>query len=341
MGTGIQISASVENGKVSFNISDSISSFRTERPDKGKNIIAFPDTYCVVDIETTGLSTSYDSIIEIAGLKIDSGKVVDTFSSLLKPNFEPCDGIYIDEFITDLTGITNEMLASAPETSDVIARFCDFLGDSVIIGHNANFDINFLYDDFMYHLSRPLTNDFIDTMRIARKLHSELPHHRLSDVANLYNIDYSSAHRALSDCEITNSCYLKLREDVLKKYESLEYFIKNFRYHAKAKDIHATTQDFDESNMLYQKVVVFTGKLEKMDRKKAMQIVADLGGINGDNVTQKTNYLILGNNDYCSAIKDGKSSKHKKAEKLKLQGYDIEVIPESVFYDMISDSAKY
>ena len=68
-----------------------------------------------------------------------------------------------------------------------------------------------------------------------------------------------------------------------------------------------------------------------------MQIVADLGGINEDTVTKKTNFLILGNNDYCSSIKDGKSSKHKKAEKNKLKGQNIEIIPESVFYDMISE----
>ena len=69
-----------------------------------------------------------------------------------------------------------------------------------------------------------------------------------------------------------------------------------------------------------------------------MQIVADLGGKNADNVTKKTNDLILGNNDYCKSIKDGKSSKQKKAEKLKLDGYDIEIIPENVFYDIISEN---
>jgi len=75
-----------------------------------------------------------------------------------------------------------------------------------------------------------------------------------------------------------------------------------------------------------------------MVRKEAMQIVADLGGKNADSVTKKTNYLILGNNDYCKSIKDGKSSKQKKAEKLKLDGYDIEIIPENVFYDIISEN---
>ena len=68
-----------------------------------------------------------------------------------------------------------------------------------------------------------------------------------------------------------------------------------------------------------------------------MQIVANLGGINGDNVTKNTNFLILGNNDYCTTIQGGKSSKHKKAEKYKIEGLDIEIIPEDVFYRMLED----
>lgn len=72
-----------------------------------------------------------------------------------------------------------------------------------------------------------------------------------------------------------------------------------------------------------------------MQRKEAMQIVADLGGIPGDSVTKKTNYLVLGDNDYCKTIKDGKNSKQKKAEKLILEGADLQIISEQVFYDMI------
>ncbi|NLO49067.1 MAG: exonuclease, partial [Clostridiales bacterium] len=85
------------------------------------------------------------------------------------------------------------------------------------------------------------------------------------------------------------------------------------------------------------KICVFTGTLEKMVRKEAMQAVVDFGGTCGDNVTSKTNYLILGNFDYCKSIKDGKSRKHKKAEKLILQGQDISIISENVFYDLLEN----
>ena len=74
-----------------------------------------------------------------------------------------------------------------------------------------------------------------------------------------------------------------------------------------------------------------------MSRKEAMQLVADVGGICQNGVTKTTNYLILGDLDYCNAIKDGKSSKQKKAENLKLKGQDIEILSESVFHEMLKN----
>lgn len=83
--------------------------------------------------------------------------------------------MFVDEFITGLTGITNEMLSDTPRTSSAIKDFADFLGNSVIVGYNVSFDVNFLYDRFMKHLKRPLTNNFIDVLRISRRLCAELP----------------------------------------------------------------------------------------------------------------------------------------------------------------------
>ena len=112
----------------------------------------------------------------------------------------------------------------------------------------------------------------------------------------------------------------------------------SYPQHIDIKSMQANTEDFDENHPLFGKVCVFTGTLEKMPRREAMQRVLDAGGQIGANVTSKTNFLILGNNDYCQAIKDGKSNKHKKAEALKLKGQDIEIIPENVFYDMIDEN---
>lgn len=308
------------------------------REHKGKSLIEFPESYCVIDIETTGLSPDWDEIIEISALKYENNNLIDKFSSLLKPDDFSDEEPYLDEFITSLTGITDEMLSVSENTQIVLKRFLSFIEGNILIGHNVNFDINFLYDKIEKYCNSYLSNNFVDAMRISRKLLPELDHHRLCDLADYYKISTQNAHRAENDAEATQECYSHLLSNVIDIYGNLEDFKKLFskkHYDAKACDFQTKTECVDTSHPLYGKVCVFTGTLERMIRKEAMQIVANFGGINADGVTKKTNYLILGNNDYCTSIKGGKSSKQKKAEKLKLDGQDIEIIPENVFYDMI------
>lgn len=231
------------------------------------------------------------------------------------------------------------MLAAAPKAREILPQFKDFISNSVLIGHNVNFDINFLYDNFDKYLSTPLLNNFIDTMRISRRLHPEERHHRLMDLCERYNINYAGAHRAIFDCEITQQCLDIMKAEIIERFQSFDAFknqIKTIKRGVRASDITAANEEFDETHPLYGKVCVFTGALQKMTRKEAMQIVVNFGGINGDTVTKKTNFLVLGNNDYCSTIKDGKSTKQKKAEKLILSGADLVILSENVFYDLIN-----
>ncbi len=328
---------------------------KTQRPFKGKSIIEFPNDYVVIDIETTGLSPVYDSIIEVAAIKYIDNTEVSRFTSLVRPEDSPFDEIYVDPFITALTGITEEMLAGAPPTSSVLRKFEEFIGDAILVGHNVGFDINFLYDNFEKFLDHPLTNEWINTARIFRRLYPELEHHRLEDLAEQYHVDYTEAHRAFGDCVITNSCLDKMKLEILEKYPNYEEFQKTFKkaYAARHRDPHnyksndkridfvpAYEGEMDVTHPLYKKVCVFTGALETMTRTAAAQIVANYGGEFGSSVTRKTNYLVLGNMDYCSNIKDGKSTKHKKAEQLKLDGQDIEIITESVFLDMVHEEMQ-
>lgn len=303
---------------------------RKKRDMKGKSIAQVLTDYTVLDIETTGLDPSFDEIIEVSAIRVRDGVVSDSFSSLAKPS-EP-----LDDFIIELTGITNEMLDAAPSISDVLPQFVRFIGDDVVVGHNVNFDINFIYDQSDALGLAPFGNDFVDTMRLARKLFPELPNHRLGTLAKYLNVPQPIAHRAAADCETTNSVYCHIAQYVSDHSVDLGALFSKKHYACKAADIHAETNHFDEDSPFLGKVCVFTGTLERMVRRDAMQIVANMGGICGDSVTAKTNYLILGNNDYCSSIKNGKSSKHKKAEGLILKGKDISIISEDVFYDMIS-----
>jgi DNA polymerase-3 subunit epsilon len=226
------------------------------------------------------------------------------------------------------------MLEGKPWIDDVLPEFEKFVEDSIVVGHNVNFDVNFLYEDYETVLKRPFKNNFIDTMRIARKLYPELSHHRLIDIVEHLNIKGSATHRALNDCEYTYKCYEAMKNEIERRYVSFEYFSTQFKKTDLTK-LTAENDEFDETNPLYKKQCVFTGTLERYSRQEAAQIVVNSGGTCGNTVTKKTNFLILGNNSYCSSIKDGKSSKQKKAEEYKLKGQDIEVIPENVFYEMI------
>lgn len=313
----------------------------TSRTDKGKSKLSFPSRYCVVDTETTGLSPEWNDIIEIGAIRYIDGKEVARFQTLVKPyESEECD--WVDDFIAELTGITNDMLVDAPIIDKAIKEFSEFLGEDEVVGYNINFDINFLYDCYMKHLGIPMKNDFIDVMRFARRLYPNLEHHRLRDMVKVLNIEYEKAHRAISDVIATQSCFLLLKNEAIDQFGSEEAFLascnrKKTYGGVDARDITGDATKNNPDSPLYMKHCVFTGTLERMARKQAMQIVADLGGINENSVTKKTNYLILGNNDYCKTIKDGKSNKQKQAEAYKLQGQDIEIIPETVFYDMLGD----
>jgi DNA polymerase-3 subunit epsilon len=302
---------------------------KVDRSEKGESLFALPTTYTVVDLETTGLDPQWNDIIEFGAMRIVDGEVTDKYTQLVNPGYE------IDEFITELTGITNEMLATAPAVNAVLPAFLDFVGDGIIIGHNVNFDINFIYDTCMSVLDKPFKNDFVDTMRLSRRLFPQERHHRLCDLIERFRVGEAVEHRALADVEQTNRCYLFMKDHIESNGISIES-LRPTKAGFSAKDIQASTTDFDETSPVYEKVFVFTGTLERMTRKEAMQLVVDRGGLCGDGVNKKTNYLVLGNNDYCSTIKDGKSSKQKKAEQLKLSGCDIEIISENVFYDMIS-----
>lgn len=174
---------------------------------KGKSLLSFPENYTVVDIETTGLSPDICEIIEISAIKYVNFEKVSSFSTLIKPQNR------ISYFITKLTGITNDMVKDAPDISTAILDFQGYIGKDILMGYNVNFDINFLYDNLMRCHNIPLTNDFVDVLRFARKALPDLKNRSQTTVAEYYGISAFGAHRAERDCEICNACYLKLKEE--------------------------------------------------------------------------------------------------------------------------------
>lgn len=306
------------------------------REQKGQSIIKFISDYTVIDIETTGLSPLWDSIIELAAIRVRNNKPVLTYQSLVKYPWP------LDPFISDLTGITDEMLYDVPALCDVIGQFQDFVGSDIIVGQNVGFDINFIYDACVRYCGVPFSNNYINILRYSNKLLPQNVRKGLSSVCGFLEIPSDGAHRALRDCELAHQVYQRYCSMI----DDRDAFTASFkshhsRGHSRSLDIKNIIADPnfvpDEDTEIYGKTFCFTGALDRMLRKDACQIVVNMGGSLTSSVTKKTDYLVLGSTDYCKTIKDGKTSKQKKAEQLQKAGSDIMVITEDVFYQMIEE----
>ncbi len=171
----------------------------------GRRLAAYVPDYVVFDLETTGISCARDDIIEIAAVKAAGGKVVDTFSSLVNP------GRSIPPGAMAVNHITDEMVADAPAITDVLPAFLAFAGDAVLVGHNIqSFDLKFIYREAKRLSAGLVTNDYIDTLHMARSCLPDLHHHKLTDLGRYFHISTKGAHRALNDCMLNQKCYEKL-----------------------------------------------------------------------------------------------------------------------------------
>lgn len=180
------------------------------RENKGKSLISLPDNFTVIDIETTGLDPEWDNIIEISAIKVKNNQITDIFSTLINPE------VKISEFISELTGITDEMIKDAPLIDDALEDYINFIGDDIILGWNVNFDINFLYDYLSKLKNKILSNNFVDGLRIARLHLKELKSHKLSTICEYYNLNKDIAHRSLSDCYSVLNVYQKNEKRYIK-----------------------------------------------------------------------------------------------------------------------------
>lgn len=179
--------------------------YGTLRENKGNSLIEFPDDYVVIDIETTGFSPKNCEIIEIGAVKVHRNKINSVFQSLIRP-MNP-----VSSYITHLTGITNNMLSDANPIGEVLESFVPFILGNILIGHKVNSDVNFLYDHCKIHLNHDLTNDFIDIRELFRERQRSVLNHQLTSLCEKCAIQNTNAHRALSDCLVTNNLYQSLK----------------------------------------------------------------------------------------------------------------------------------
>lgn len=163
------------------------------------------DSFIAVDIETTGLSPEQDKIIEIGAIKIVKGKVESWFSELINPN------IKLSQKIIELTSINDDMLKEAKQETEVLQDFYEFAQEDILLGHNILFDYSFLKVG-MHRLNLPFLKKGLDTLRLSRLLHKELPSRKLTDMCEYYGIENLHAHRAMEDADAAKNLYFKLGE---------------------------------------------------------------------------------------------------------------------------------
>lgn len=162
------------------------------------------ETYIVFDVETTGLSAVYDKIIELAAVKIKNGEIIERFERFANPH-QP-----LTQTITELTGITDDMVADAPEINDVLKVFQDFCKDSILVAHNASFDMGFLNAGYKSAGFEKAENPVVDTLELGRFLYPEFKNHRLNTLCKKFNIDLEQHHRAIYDAEATGYLLWKM-----------------------------------------------------------------------------------------------------------------------------------
>ena len=162
-------------------------------------------TYVVFDLETTGFSPIRDKIIEIGAVKVENGKITDKFSTFVNP------GVPIPFEITRLTSITDQMVMDSPGIETVLPQFLEFVGDAVLVAHNASFDVGFIEQNMRYQNLMP---DFtsVDTVALARMLLPTLSKFKLNVVANALNISLENHHRAVDDAGATAEIFVKFVE---------------------------------------------------------------------------------------------------------------------------------
>lgn len=164
--------------------------------------------FIVFDIETTGLYNRTCKIIEIGAVKVRNGEIIEEFSSFVNPNE------HLSDEIVKLTKIDDKMLQNAKPINSVLDEFLEFVGDGVLVAHNANFDIGFINKNKMDLKNEHLDNPFIDTIGLARMLRSDLKNYKLDTVAQAYKVTLNNHHRAVYDAQCTAQIFIKQLDEL-------------------------------------------------------------------------------------------------------------------------------
>ena len=177
----------------------------TARVIYGMDRPAFSDEMVVFDIETTGLSPVNCHITEIGAVKIKDGEITEKFNTFVNPE------VPIPEDIVRLTGITDEMVKGAPKVKEALESFLSFIGDDMLIAHNANFDVGFI-STYAEKCGLSFGNSYLDTVALSHYVNPELKNHKLDTIVEAYKLGNFNHHRASDDAEMLARIFVRMTE---------------------------------------------------------------------------------------------------------------------------------
>lgn len=301
---------------------------------------AYSERYIVLDVETTGLSTEFDDIIEFGAIRVENGQETDCFNTLIDPGYP------IPPYITQLTGITDADIAGAPDLSTAIQDIAAFIGDLPVVAHNATFDLRFLLH--AYQKANLHANfHYFDTLTLSKHAFPNAPNHKLSTLISYLGIDGEQEHRALSDVRFTYQIFCACRAHVDLSLFILPYPStksqrrKQYRARKRYYIREAACQKaaIDPNHPLYQKRILFTGTMQ-IPRHQAAQLAEDCGAFLTGSVSKNTDYLVVGTQDSSSSDIDNMSTKEKKAHWLnEHEDGHIQIINEAEFIKLLLNNS--
>lgn len=309
--------------------------------------------FLTIDFETATRYQFSPCSVSMYEFDIETKQEVKLLSTLINPG-----NVFFDPNLTELHGITSEMVKDAPCVETVLDTICDLIKDKFIFAHNASFDISKIIEGCnLYGISIP-NFEYADSLMLSKRTWNGLINYKLDTVCEFLQIPLIH-HNSASDSLACGKIVLKSLEfhnsttidSLLENIKYCKGYCKNNEwFHAYSKRIYLSNKnnnsksDYEKirnieinnnaTGILNGKYIVFTGSLS-IKREEAMKKAAECGAIPNGSVTTKTNYLVVGKDDYGKFKLGNKSNKMIRAEELIKRGQDLEIITEDDFLDLL------
>jgi len=234
------------------------------------------ETEVVIDVETTGLDYTRERIIEFAGVKLVGGKIKDKFETLINPHQ------HIRKSSQAVHGISQEDLEGAPEEEEIYPEIFDFIGDAVIVAHNAIFDYSFLNRTSKRLYGKEIENNYVDTQMMFKEVYPQYESCGLDCLVSVFGENNEQRHRAMGDAMALALCYPKLKKLYFQKYkwqlsqiDNVEYLFERYlRLQAAINTMQSEIQDLRSIFKIYfekggEEIVSNTGECLTYNHKKS------------------------------------------------------------------------